>query len=190
MTEKFARTYLARVFDNPSKVFPAEILQPELQDPDSFADGILHIAEAQQRVASRYFEDGSYEASCPPVQAVLSVLAHGNYRGMTAANPEFREMFTRDALLKSDWYRERLETRQDREIAFWMQAKQRLEAYIAEGTHEDTVKSLDLEGRLAFVNERVAVVSSPGRVQALFGTIGADPLPSNSEIGLLAGSAQ
>jgi len=116
MTEKFVRTYLARVFDNPSKVFPAEILQPESQDPDSFADGILHIAEAQQRVASRYFEDGSYEASCPPLQAVLSVLAHGNYRGLTAASPEFRAMFTRDALLKSDWYRERLETRQYREI--------------------------------------------------------------------------
>jgi len=189
MTEKFVRTYLARVFDNPSKVFPAEILQPELQDPDSFADGILHIAEAQQRVASRYFEDGSYEASCPPLQAVLSVLAHGNYHGLTAASPEFRAMFTRDALLKSDWYRERLETRQYREMAFWMQAKQRLEAYIAEGKHEDTVRSLDLAGRLAFVTERLAVVSSPGRVEELFGTIGADPLPSNSEIGLLAGSA-
>jgi hypothetical protein len=190
MTDKFVRTYLARVFDNPAKVFPDEILKPELQDPDSYADGILHIAEAQQRVASLYFQDGSYEAACPPLQAVLSILVNGEYQGMTAACPEFRELFTRESLLKSDWYRERLETRQYREIGFWMQAKQRLESYIAEGTDRDAVESLNLAGRLNYVQEQLTHVSRPEYIEELFGTIGADPIAAtDSQIGLLANAS-
>ena len=87
ITRKFARTYLARVFDNPPKVLADEILRPELQDPESFADGVLHIAEAQQRVAQTYFEDGGYELACPPLQAVLSVMAHGEYQGKDHHGP-------------------------------------------------------------------------------------------------------
>lgn len=189
ITEKFVRTYLARVFDNPSKVFPDEILKPELQDAESYADGILHIADAQQRVAKMYFEDGSYEASCPPLKAVLSILVHGHYEGLTASSPEFRAMFTREALLKSDWYRERLETQQYREIGFWSAAKQRLEDNIREGKHLEMLISLDLQERLRFVTEQLAAATAPSRIDELFGTIGADPiLATDSEIGLLATS--
>lgn len=190
MTEKFVRTYLARVFDNPSKVFPDEILKPESEDAAAYADGILHIAEAQQRVARTYFEDGSYEAACPPLKAVLSILVHGNYEGLTASSPEFRAMFTREALLQSDWYRERLETRQYREIGFWLQAKQRLESYIAEGTDRDAVESLGLADRLKYVVEQLTHVSRPEYVNDLYGTIGAEPMgATRSEIGRLAGTA-
>ena len=58
ITRRFVRTYLARVFDNPSKVFTEEFLQPEKQDRESYADGILHIAETQQKVAEQYMNDG------------------------------------------------------------------------------------------------------------------------------------
>ena len=190
ITEKFVRTYLARVFDNPAKVFPDEFLKPELQDPESFADGILHIAEAQKRIATLYFEDGSYEAACPPLKAVLSILVDGHYEGLTASSPEFRAMFTREALLNSDWYRERLETQQYREIGYWTGAKNRLEDEIDAGRHLEALASLDLEARLTFVNEQLAAATKSSRIDQLFGTIGADPIGStDSEIGLLAASS-
>ncbi len=188
ITDKFVRTYLARVFDNPSKVFPQEMLKPELQDPDSFADGILHIAEAQQRVAKMYFEDGSYEAACPPLKAVLSVLVHGHYEGLTASSPEFRSMFTRESLLNSSWYRERLETQQLREIELWSKAKLRVEDSLASSNGDEDGKTKLLD-KLRFVEQRLTLVKKESYLDALQGTIGCDPIPTtNSEIALLASS--
>nr|MDA3861964.1 hypothetical protein [Melioribacteraceae bacterium] len=40
VTKKFIKTYFGRVFENPNAVFSDEILKPELQYLDSFADGI------------------------------------------------------------------------------------------------------------------------------------------------------
>jgi len=58
---------------------------------------------------------------------------------------------------------------------------------IQAGKHLETLISLDLEGRLKFVDEQLANASSPQRIDSLFGTIGADPIQStNSEIGRLA----
>jgi hypothetical protein len=179
ITDKFVRTFLARVFDNPSKVFPTELLKPEEQDPESFADGILHITEAQQRVAKLYFEDGSFEAACPPLQAVLSILVHGNYNGHDASSPEVRNLFTRESLLNSDWYRERLETQQHREVSLWTNGKQRLEACIAEGSLRGEEDALDLKGRLQFVIEQLSKSMSADFVDTLCGTIGADPILSD-----------
>ncbi len=188
ITDKFVRTYLARVFDNPSKVFPQEMLKPELQDHHSFADGILHIAEAQQRVAQMYFEDGSYEAACPPLKAVLSLLAHGHYEGLTASSPEFRSMFTRESLLNSGWYRERLETQQLREIELWSKAKLRIEESLASTNEDDNAKASMLD-KLQFVEQQLATVKKESYLDALQGTIGCDPIPTtNSEIALLASS--
>ena len=112
ISNKFVRRYLGRVFDNPSKVFTEDILKPELQDADSFADGLLHIAEAQQMVALLYMEDGGYELACPPLKAVLSLMAYGQYEGMSINDPELRELFTRENLIKSDWYQQRIEAKQ------------------------------------------------------------------------------
>lgn len=187
ITAKFVRTYLARVFDNPAKVFTETILKPELQDPESYADGILHIAEAQRKVAQRYFDDGTYESACPPLQALLSIMAHGNYQGLDAHSPEVREMFTVEALLQSDWYRERLETKQNRDTAFWIGTKRRIEQYLADPNHADVVEELALQKRLEYTQRQLARVNSPDYLDQLIGTIGADPLrgPAN-DIGLLA----
>ncbi len=130
ITVKFVRRYLGRVFDNPSKVFTDDILKPELQDPESFADGILHIAEAQRKVALLYMEDGGYEAACPPLRAVLSIMAYGNYEGKEITDPEVRDLFTRESLLASDWYRRRLEAKQRRDIEHWKDMEQHVSDYM------------------------------------------------------------
>ena len=185
ITEKFVRTYLGRVFDNPAKVFPEDILQPEKQDLDSYADGILHIAEAQQRVAMQYFEDGGYELACPPLRALLKIMAYGDCDGKTITDPEIRSLFSRDALIESDWYKRRLVTKRDRDLACWQDFEQRL--LQAQEKDRDNVMlddDFDLEERLQYVRDRIAEVESPLYEDSLVGTLGADPmsLSPNDEI--------
>src|SRR5665213_843606 len=95
------------------------MLQPETQDEDSFADGVKYIVEAQQRSAQQYFDDGSIKNACPPLKALLTIMAYGNCEGKTERDPAVRRLFTRESLLASDWYRERLVTKQRRDIALW-----------------------------------------------------------------------
>jgi hypothetical protein len=106
ITAKFVRTYMGRVFDNPTAVFTEEILRPETQDLAVFADGVNNIVEAHQRVAEAYFADGTIEDTSPPIKALLHIMARGHYNGKDAHHPEIRALFTREALLGSDWYRE------------------------------------------------------------------------------------
>ncbi len=111
ITDSFADRFLGRIFEAPNSVFSDEILRPEKQDRAQFAAGVAAIVESQARVALEYFEDGSIEWACPPIKALLHIMAHGHYQGMTANNPAIRSLFTRDALLTSDWYQERLKTK-------------------------------------------------------------------------------
>ena len=176
MTDRFVRKYLARIFDNPGKVFTEAILRPEQQDSEAFADGILHIAEAQQRVAQRYLDDGSIRLACPPLQAVLTIMAEGSWHGLDAASPEFREMFTREAMLQSDWYRARLRCKQRRDIAAWESAVAALEKYLENLHHQEVAQELTLPRRLHDAQQQLARVRSDDYLEELVGTIGADPM--------------
>ena len=176
ITRKFVRTYLARIFDNPAKVFTPEILQPELQDKESFVDGIKYIAEAQERVAKAYFEDGGFELACPPLKAILSVMAEGNYKGKTIEASEIRQLFSRDALLESDWYKARLQEKRKRDTNHWKAFEQRIESILAEPDETDLVSSLNLPVRLAYVKKMRIRAESANYESELIGTTGCDPM--------------
>jgi len=92
---------------------------------DSFAAGVEAIVEAQQRVAQNYFYDGSVEAACPPLKALLHIMAHREWEGKGVDSPEVRAMFTREALLASGWYQERLHVKQERDVAVWRRQSRR-----------------------------------------------------------------
>jgi phosphoenolpyruvate carboxykinase (diphosphate) len=160
ITERFADHFLGRIFETPDAIFPEEMLQPEKQDLAQFAAGVDAIVETQTRVALQYFEDGSVDAACPPLRALLHIMAHGSYQGMGVDAPEIRGMFTREALLASDWYRERLETKQKRDIALWTR-------------HVASVETAGMDAEAARL--QLARVSAPNYLQELEGTIGADP---------------
>ncbi len=69
-------------------------------------------------------------------------------------------LFTREAMLASDWYRERLRVKQDRDMALWTRH----------------VSALESAGRpLEEARLQLARVSAPAYLQELEGTIGADP---------------
>lgn len=176
ITGKFVHTYFGRVFENPNSVFSEEMLKPELQDMESFADGINNIVEAQQKVAISYFNDGSIEAACPPLKALLHIMAFGHYEGMTVDEPSIRNMFTRDYLLNSDWYMDRLLTKQLADIALWQKHINYLHQFMHKPSHSDIAESLQVKKRLETAEEMLRKIKSPSYLKSLHGTIGADPL--------------
>jgi hypothetical protein len=157
-------------------VFTEAMLKPETQDLEVFVDGINNIVEAQQSVAQRYLDDGSVEDACPPLHALLHIMATGEYRGMDAHHPGFRAMFTRDYLLESDWYRERLEIKQGRDIALWNNHVRNLQRFVDDTEYADEAQRLGIGERLEMARKNLMYIQSPEYLQGLIGTLGADPL--------------
>jgi hypothetical protein len=178
ITARFVHNFFGRVFDNPTAVFTEEILKPEIQDPAVFADGVDNIVEAQQRVAEQYFADGTIEDACPPLKALLHIMAHGHYEGKDANHPEIRALFTREALLASEWYQERLATKQQRDIALWERHVGSLTKFLARAGHREEAERLGIAERLEHAREELRRVSSPEYLSLLVGTIGADSIHS------------
>jgi hypothetical protein len=114
---KFIHDYFGRIVDNPTKVFDEAILHPESQDLDMFVDGINNIVEAQQRVARAFFEDGSIEECCPPLRMLIEEMVADPIAGAgSSRREELNDLFSRDRLLQSGWYRDRLLTKQRRDF--------------------------------------------------------------------------
>ena len=175
ITERFIRRYFGRVFDNPDKVFDKSILQPETQDFDSFADGVKYIIEAQQRAATQYFEDGSIEFACPPLKALLTIMAFGHCDGKTERDPDVRRLFTKESLLASDWYRERLLTKQQRDLTLWERHRDYLDRYLKDRPNADPAVRDAVHHRQQIVATELARIRQPEYVDDLHGTLGAEP---------------
>jgi hypothetical protein len=176
ITHGFVRRFFGRVFDNPAKVFDQSLLAPESQDPDAFADGIKHITEAQKRVAQQYFEDGSIRYACPPLAALLWIMAKGSYDGRDVHHPDVRAMFTRDYLLSSSWYQQRLNTKQQRDIRLWRRHVEYLDQFLDQAHNSLVASRLDLTTRRERALAELAQVTSPDYLDKLRGTLGADPM--------------
>jgi len=155
ITALFVDRFLGRIFELPRSVFPEKLLRPEQQDMRCFAEGVEAICEAQRRVALDYIKDGSIEDACPPVKALLQIMAYGSYEGRDVTDPALRAMFTRESLLSSDWYAARLRAKQTRDIALWK-------------------RHVEETGSEVSKNE-LARVSTPAYLETLTGTIGAEP---------------
>jgi hypothetical protein len=91
---------------------------------------------------------------------------------MDASHPQVRALFSRPAMLASDWYRERLATKQARDVALWRRHQQALERHRSAGGQDDAI---GLDRRAAVVRQELARVSAPAYLDELVGTIGADP---------------
>jgi hypothetical protein len=119
ITSSFSLRCLNRLFDEPNAVFNEKMLKPELQGLEDFVDGISNIVEAQEKVAIRYFEDGSVEAAIPPLKILLHIMAYGHFEGKEISDPKLRAYFERDYIVNSDWYKERLKLKQQKDIQFY-----------------------------------------------------------------------
>ncbi len=146
ITNRFVHGFFGKIFDNPCAVFTDEILKPETQNLDVFVDGINNIVEAQQREAQRFIDDGSIEDACPPLEALINIMAGGTHEGMDVHHPKFRAMFTRENLLKSRWYKHRLEVKQYRDIALWQRNVGYLKQFLDDADYADEARRLDIAG--------------------------------------------
>lgn len=173
ITSHFVHGLMGKIFDNPYAVFTDEILQPERQDLEVFVDGVNNIVETQQRVAQQYLDDGSIVDACPPLYALLHIMAQGHYLGMDAHHPQIRAMFSREYLLDSSWYRQRLTIKQQRDMALWQRHVDSLDAILASGHHG---VEINLNERRQHAVNKLEKVSSADYLQTLLGTLGADPL--------------
>lgn len=176
ITDRFVATFMGKIFDNPAVVFGEDILKPETQNLDVFVDGVNNIVEAQQKVAQTYLDDGSIDDACPPLKALLHTMATGQYEGKDAHHPDIRALFTREALLASDWYQQRLRTKQQRDAALWERHCAYLQAFLERETHHDVAERLNIGGRLAEAQAKLARIRADDYLHSLAGTIGADLL--------------
>jgi hypothetical protein len=141
-----------------------------------FVDGIENIVQAMENSAKLYFEDGIIEDACPPLKAVLHVMAHGHYHGKSIKDPEIRALFTRESLLSSKWYNDRLLKKQSIDIALWTRHVHYLEEFMNRPGYEVEATRLHISSRLTAAKHELEKVSSDEYVQSLVGTIGADPI--------------
>jgi hypothetical protein len=179
ITRRFVRQFLGRIFDNPSRVLDEHILRPETQDMESFVDGIHHIVEAQQRVASAYFEDGSYDLAVPPLKVLLEAMAEPETKSERLRDPSFRSQFTRPVMLASDWYRARLVAQQQVDVRHWERMARSLDQAIAGGGNGQDLS--EWERRRSEALRRADAARQPSYLESLVGTLGVDPSLVGSE---------
>ncbi len=173
---KFVHHFMGRIFSNPDAIFNEEMLKPELQDMATFAHSLKNLEVTQKRVAKGYLLDGTYEALCPPLKALVKIMIDGKYEGMDRYHPEFRKMFTRDYVINSTWYKERLAIKQQRDIAYWQKQIEYIKQVMAKNNYKEAVERMNLHQRLSDASKQLKAVQKPEYLETLCGTLGADPL--------------
>ncbi len=173
---RFIHAFFGRVFNHPHTVFTDEMLRPEIQDMDMFVDGMDNVVTTQKRVAKMYFDDGSIAQACPPLKALLHIMLHDQWEGKGLDNPEFRKLFTRENLLKSDWYAARLKAKQNVDRKLWRRHCEYLDKFIKRASHSDEAARLNIAGRLERAKKTLEEIESSSYLKNLSGTLGAEPI--------------
>ena len=177
ITESFVQSFFGRMFNEPGTVFTEEMLRPEQQSMADFVAGIDNIVGTQKRVAQMYFDDGSIDDACPPLRALLHIMAHGDYQGKSANDPEVRALFDRETVLASDWYQQRLDAKLRQKKSILNRHVEALEAFMKKENYQSEVERLGLADRLAATQAKLdALTSDPAAyLEQMRGSIGADP---------------
>ena len=176
ITKNFAFRCMNRLFDEPLAVFTEKMLKPELQGMDDYVDGVNNITEAQKKVALTYFADGSIESAIPPLKILLHIMAYGHYEGKEISDSELRKYFDRDYVVNSNWYKERLQLKQNKDVTFHKQQIKYLEDFISNPNNVALIKEMNIYNRLSKAKNMLRYAESDEYFNDLIGTIGADPL--------------
>jgi hypothetical protein len=102
-------------------------------------------------------------------------MATGKWDGKTAQDPGFRQMFTRESVLQSDWYKARLVAKQEVDIRLAKRKLASLEAYCQQANHQQVIDRLQLTERLKQARLDLDRYESAEYLQSLRGCIGVDP---------------
>jgi phosphoenolpyruvate carboxykinase (diphosphate) len=176
ITMRFVLAFFGQMFNHPAALFTEEMLRPEIQDPQIFVDGLDNIISAQKRIAQLYFSDGSIDLACPPLRALLHVMLEDNFAGQGLDHPEIRALFTRENMLKSGWYADRLKAKQTADIRLWNRHVRSLKGFLAKANYAEEADRLGISKRLADAQDILVKINSAGYLSTLNGTIGLQPL--------------
>ena len=177
MTAGFARKYFGRIFLHPHVVFTPEMLRPELQDPAIFAESVAVTVTTHQRVAQAYFDDGTVALAIPPLRALLEIMANGvTAEGWQLDSPEFRFQFTRESVLGSDWYRERVDAKQAAAAGRAAAGLAAIERFVTTPGNEEPSERLGMPARIKAAKAELAKFASPEWRQSIVGTVGGQGL--------------
>ncbi|HEY3756224.1 MAG TPA: hypothetical protein VGL42_08750 [Opitutaceae bacterium] len=175
ITGRFVQTFCGRVLADPTALFDEEFLQPEKQDRDVFADGVENIVTAMRDAAGHYFADGSIADACPPLQAVLHIMRDGTWEGRGSDDPAFRALFSREAMLASDWYKARLRAQQTIDAHLHRRQIAYLEQFLARPNYADIAETHGVRARLQKAKAALEADQTADSLSRLVGTIGAEP---------------
>lgn len=171
MTERFATKYFGRIFLHPHLVFTEQMLRPELQDESVFAESVGTIVTTHRRVAQSYIDDGTIALAVPPIRALLEIMANGaTSDGLGLRDDAFREQFSRESVLASEWYRERLASQRSSEIAFVERSIAAVDDFISR-PQASTAERLGLPDRRECLQGRLAELRE-APLDTLNGTLG------------------
>jgi hypothetical protein len=177
ITGAFVRRFFGRIFNYPHRVFTEEILHPELQSLEAFADGMDNITETQKLVAESYFADGGIDLACPPLRALLHIMRDGHFEGKTLNDPAVRDLFDPEKAMASDWYLARLQTAAAVDRVLWQRHVKNLQTFIRRPHNTETAERLGLPARLEHACAMLEKTHSADYAETLRGTIGTQPLP-------------
>jgi hypothetical protein len=117
--------------------------------------------------------------ACPPLKALLHIMARGNYEGRGVNDAEFRELFTRESVMGSEWYAERLAAKQRHDIQLWRSHAAYLENFLKKKNYTDEAERLGVRQKLEAAWETYHKAKSTDYLTGLNGTIGLQPLPGS-----------
>lgn len=173
ITLKFVNLFMGRIFNNPNIVFSEEMLRPEKQNQKLFVEGIQNLMSTHQRVAQGYLEDRAVQDLCPPLKALIHIMAEGNYKGKTLQNPAIRKLFSPDSVLASKWYQERLKEKQRIDTKFFQKQLKYIDEFMQQKHNQNNMDEMNLKERRAFVAKQLKYLKTKTYLKNLQGTIGA-----------------
>ncbi|EDM27869.1 hypothetical protein LNTAR_00670 [Lentisphaera araneosa HTCC2155] len=172
ITKEFTTRFMGKIFDNPHTIFPADMLRPELQSAEDFVDGINNIVENQTLIAKRFINEGSAETAIPPLKALVHIMAFGEYEGMKVSDTEFRELFSREKVIASDWYQARIEAKVAKDEKTRLQSIAYLKKKLQKPNVREDIR-LSVEARLKALEVKP---KKKDQINKYMGTLGADPI--------------
>ncbi|WDE98632.1 hypothetical protein PQO03_12370 [Lentisphaera profundi] len=172
ITKEFTTRFMGKIFDNPHTIFPDDMLKPELQSIENFVDGINNIVENQTLIARRFIDEGSDLSAIPPLKALVHIMAYGEYEGMIVTDQAFRDLFSRQEVISSEWYQARLELKVSKDEQYRLASIAYLNKKLQKPNVKEELKKT-LEDRLKVLNKPLAKAK---QITKLTGTLGADPI--------------
>ena len=136
------------------RVFDEAILRPETQDLEAFVDGDSQHHRGPAAAWRSSIEDGSIDDACPPLAAIVRLMADDPQAG-PRLDASARDLFTRESLLQSDWYQQRLAAKQQQDISLAERNVAYLGSIRLARSHRDVARRMNIEERLNIARQQL-----------------------------------